>query len=223
MVDDAQYEFTSVQAIRGTEAKTIAKWRTDGWELDSRDQGLLRTELTFRRVKPVTLGARAWAAFGRLEPKAQRGLVAAAGVLVLLVISGGVVIGVQAGDGTSVSPASAAVAAAEATPTEQPSEVAVRAPEATTPAEPEVASPAPQAPETSAPAPVVPEPQTLAPAPPPAPAPAAAHPAYEPPASTDTFFENCDAARAAGAAPVMRGDAGYGSHLDREGDGIGCE
>lgn len=36
-------------------------------------------------------------------------------------------------------------------------------------------------------------------------------------------FKNCDAARAAGAAPVRRGDPGYGPHLDRDGDGIGCE
>ncbi|MES2337103.1 MAG: excalibur calcium-binding domain-containing protein [Pseudomonadota bacterium] len=36
-------------------------------------------------------------------------------------------------------------------------------------------------------------------------------------------FRNCSAARAAGAAPVRAGDAGYGRHLDRDGDGIGCE
>ncbi|MEU3607035.1 excalibur calcium-binding domain-containing protein [Streptomyces sp. NPDC035033] len=36
-------------------------------------------------------------------------------------------------------------------------------------------------------------------------------------------FENCAAARAAGAAPVSRGEPGYGSHLDRDDDGIGCE
>ena len=36
-------------------------------------------------------------------------------------------------------------------------------------------------------------------------------------------FANCAAARAAGAAPVRRGDPGYGSHLDRDGDGVGCE
>jgi hypothetical protein len=36
-------------------------------------------------------------------------------------------------------------------------------------------------------------------------------------------FVNCTAARAAGAAPVRRGDPGYGAHLDRDGDGIGCE
>lgn len=38
-----------------------------------------------------------------------------------------------------------------------------------------------------------------------------------------TAFANCSAARAAGAAPVRRGDPGYGSHLDRDGDGVGCE
>lgn len=36
-------------------------------------------------------------------------------------------------------------------------------------------------------------------------------------------FRNCTEARAAGAAPVRRGDPGYGPHLDRDGDGIGCE
>jgi hypothetical protein len=36
-------------------------------------------------------------------------------------------------------------------------------------------------------------------------------------------FANCSAARAAGAAPVYRGEPGYGSHLDRDNDGIGCE
>ncbi|GAB3228277.1 hypothetical protein GCM10027447_20280 [Glycomyces halotolerans] len=39
----------------------------------------------------------------------------------------------------------------------------------------------------------------------------------------DVYYENCDAARAAGAAPVYRGDPGYGKHLDRDGDGVGCE
>lgn len=36
-------------------------------------------------------------------------------------------------------------------------------------------------------------------------------------------FRNCDAARAAGAAPISRGEPGYGSHLDRDNDGIACE
>lgn len=36
-------------------------------------------------------------------------------------------------------------------------------------------------------------------------------------------FRNCAEARAAGAAPVRRGQPGYGPHLDRDNDGIGCE
>lgn len=36
-------------------------------------------------------------------------------------------------------------------------------------------------------------------------------------------FANCAQARAAGAAPVRRGDPGYAPHLDRDGDGVGCE
>ena len=41
--------------------------------------------------------------------------------------------------------------------------------------------------------------------------------------STGGAFRNCTAARAAGAAPVRRGDSGYGEHLDRDNDGVGCE
>lgn len=38
-----------------------------------------------------------------------------------------------------------------------------------------------------------------------------------------TYYANCDAARAAGAAPVHVGDPGYRAGLDRDGDGVGCE
>lgn len=41
--------------------------------------------------------------------------------------------------------------------------------------------------------------------------------------SGGVHYRNCDSARAAGAAPVKRGQPGYGSHLDRDNDGIGCE
>jgi hypothetical protein len=43
------------------------------------------------------------------------------------------------------------------------------------------------------------------------------------PSAGSVHFANCDAARAAGAAPVRRGDPGYRAGLDRDGDGIGCE
>jgi cytoskeletal protein RodZ len=42
-------------------------------------------------------------------------------------------------------------------------------------------------------------------------------------APTSVYYKNCSAVRAAGAAPIHRGEPGYGRHLDRDGDGIGCE
>lgn len=41
--------------------------------------------------------------------------------------------------------------------------------------------------------------------------------------STATTYRNCDAVRAAGRAPIHRGDPGYSRNLDRDGDGVGCE
>lgn len=71
---------------------------------------------------------------------------------------------------------------------------------------------------------------TVEPPPPPAP-----EPDPEPPEPTpepvpepeedegSAFYQNCDAVRAAGADPINRGDPGYSSKLDRDGDGVGCE
>lgn len=39
----------------------------------------------------------------------------------------------------------------------------------------------------------------------------------------DTYYPNCSAARAAGAAPLREGDGGYSRRLDCDGDGIACE
>lgn len=61
---------------------------------------------------------------------------------------------------------------------------------------------------------------------PPAPAPApqaAPAPAPAPRPQSAFQYKNCTEARDAGAAPVYRGDYGYGPHLDRDNDGIGCE
>lgn len=37
------------------------------------------------------------------------------------------------------------------------------------------------------------------------------------------YYRDCDAARAAGAAPMRVGEPGYRVNLDRDGDGIACE
>ncbi|MFE9562962.1 excalibur calcium-binding domain-containing protein [Streptomyces sp. NPDC006487] len=43
------------------------------------------------------------------------------------------------------------------------------------------------------------------------------------PGPRDVHYENCTEAKAAGAAPIRRGEPGYGKHLDRDGDGIACD
>lgn len=45
----------------------------------------------------------------------------------------------------------------------------------------------------------------------------------QPPAPSSVYYANCTAARAAGAAPIYRGQPGYRPALDRDGDGIACE
>lgn len=37
------------------------------------------------------------------------------------------------------------------------------------------------------------------------------------------YYANCSDARQAGAAPMNRGEPGYGSHLDSDNDGVACE
>jgi len=49
---------------------------------------------------------------------------------------------------------------------------------------------------------------------------ATAKPAAEP---ANVTYANCDAVRAAGAAPIRIGEPGYSTKLDRDGDGVGCE
>ena len=65
---------------------------------------------------------------------------------------------------------------------------------------------------------------TTLPSPPPTEAPTVAAPVpLAAPAPAATYYANCDAVRAAGAAPIYRGQPGYAPHLDRDGDGVGCE
>ena len=52
--------------------------------------------------------------------------------------------------------------------------------------------------------------------------PAPQQPAPAPPAA-GVYYANCTAARAAGAAPILRGQPGYASKLDRDNDGVACE
>lgn len=112
------YETKVVQAIRGTESRAEAKWRKDGWELVSQNQGTLRTEMTFRRTKPKTFGAylaQGYTAFRGLQPKTQQVLAAVVGGLVLVLLAVGMFAATLGGDG---APGTAATPTGEAAATE---------------------------------------------------------------------------------------------------------
>ncbi|MCK8673535.1 excalibur calcium-binding domain-containing protein [Rhodococcus sp. HM1] len=92
---------------------------------------------------------------------------------------------------------------------------------------------------TTAPAvvPLVPQVETTTTVYTPPPAPAYTPPPttqYTPPPTTEytpppaprqptVSYRNCDEAKAAGAAPILKGEPGYGTHLDRDKDGIACD
>ena len=120
VVDDVQYEYTSVQAVRGTEAKAIAKWGRDGWEVQRRDQGVLRTELTFRRVKPKTLGGTLLAAFRTLPPKMQLLAASAPVLLIIAVFAIGIIAESRGGSSQPAASATGAEASAEPSATHAP-------------------------------------------------------------------------------------------------------
>jgi hypothetical protein len=85
-------------------------------------------------------------------------------------------------------------------PVEQP-------PVAETPVETPVVTPEPEVPVVPVPVEPAPAPVVEAPAPPPA----------------TPVYANCDAVRAAGAAPIHPGDPGWQDKFDRDKDGIGCD
>lgn len=50
--DNVKYLHKTVQAIRGTEARSISKWESQGWEFVDEAPGKLRTTLNFRKPAP---------------------------------------------------------------------------------------------------------------------------------------------------------------------------
>jgi hypothetical protein len=129
--DNVQYEFKSVQALRGRENSAKAKWQNQGWEFVSENRGTLRTELNFRRVKPKTLGSHLLsmvATFRRLQPKTRSVLVASCALILVAGIIG-IVVGTQGGAGTA-NPSAAQTTASTAPPAEPTGTAAVTAPPA---------------------------------------------------------------------------------------------
>lgn len=130
--DDVQYEFKSARAIRGAEARSIAKWQKAGWELVDQSAGVLHTTLNFRRVKPKV----PWL------PIAVLG-----GVVLVLAIIGGIASALGGGDDkapASTKPAATASEKSSETPT--PSEDSSETPK---PREESSETPKPEASESS--------------------------------------------------------------------------
>lgn len=132
------------------------------------------------------------------------GIITGVGTLLIFCVAGVVALGGGADDGpdvvVSASAGRAGVerAASETTPAATPTPAA-------TSATPTVSKAPPLSKKPTAP-------KTTKPKPPP--------PDDEP---EDVYYANCDAVRAAGAAPLHRGEPGYRSGLDRDGDGVACE
>jgi Domain of unknown function (DUF4839) len=102
--DDVQYEFKSTKAIRGTEARAIAKWQKDGWQLVDQSTGTLHTTLNFRRGKPKV----PWVP-----------IAAGGGVVLLLAIVGGIISALHGPDDKAPA-ASKPAAVATGVPSETP-------------------------------------------------------------------------------------------------------
>ncbi|QUC62617.1 excalibur calcium-binding domain-containing protein [Streptomyces sp. A2-16] len=150
-----------------------------------------------RRRGPLWRLRRKWASLGLLG----RILTVALGLLATFVLLGGILSAVDSSDSEPGSPATSdtpAVGASTALPSHPVEMPTVAVTETVT------VAPSPPPTKTVTKTAEDPEPRTTAPAP-------------------DVYYENCDEARAAGAAPLHRGDPGYGPHLDRDGDGVACE
>lgn len=130
---------------------------------------------------------------------------------------------VEAEDSTTTTeaPGTTTTEAPATTTTEAPSTTTSQAPSTTvTTAKPvttTTAKPAPPKPVTT----TTTKPVTTT-APPTTAPPTTAPPTTAPPAS-EVYYANCDAARAAGVAPIYRGQPGYRAGLDRDNDGIACD
>jgi Excalibur calcium-binding domain len=135
-------------------------------------------------------------------------------ILISLSVAG--VLGTAAACGTDTTRTAAEVAP---TVTATVTEPAVTTTVTASPPTVTVTAKAAATPKPAAPRPVAPKPPvvtTHAAPPPVAPAPPA-------PPSNDVYYANCTAARAAGAAPILRGEPGYRPALDRDDDGVACE
>ncbi len=160
------------------------------------------------RRGPVWRVRRRWAAWGWV----RRTLAAAGALLVSFLVLGLILGALGVGEEPAAPPVTPPPAVSDSPdpdplqrPSAPPREQVTPTP-ATTPSS--ASSSAPSGPAIPSP---TQEPTTTAP-----------DPTSEEPAP-DVYYDNCDEAREAGAAPLSRGEPGYGPHLDRDDDGVACE
>jgi hypothetical protein len=126
MSDDIKYEYKSVQAVRGMENRSIAKTQEEGgWELVDQTQGMLRTTLNFRRVKPETSLSKAWNTFRGLAPAKQRALAVAVAVFLPLAAVGIGIAAAQDKGNTNAGNTTTQATESTAIPSPSPTEAAV--------------------------------------------------------------------------------------------------
>lgn len=117
-----EYETQAIRAIRGMEARTVAKWEQQGWEVVSQSQVAMQTVITIRR--PKSKAPWKWYAIGG-------GVLAV--VLSVVIVSGVISENAAEQDDAPAAVASASVAPSDASPAEEA--------EPTEPAEPEPTEP----------------------------------------------------------------------------------
>lgn len=169
-------------------------------------------------VSPDALGPLTWNT--PLAPFTRRWPAIGSVSAVLLVVGAALMPATETAPVPASSPAAATSSVTTSTVTTTaraaaPATTVTRAPAspAETPVTPVAVEPEPAPEPTPEPAPA----PAYAPPPAPAPAPVAQ------PVPQAAYYANCTAARAAGAAPIYRGQPGYAPKLDRDNDGIACE
>ncbi|MFB7359418.1 excalibur calcium-binding domain-containing protein [Streptomyces gardneri] len=163
-------------------------------------------------------GIRRW--WARRGAWGKSGFIVGALVITLLVVAGLQGAGTPK-EGPNPVPTSTVTEMVTETATEEPSAPAAETATIPAPVESEPAvPPPPPPPTTSAPERVESEPVVPPPPPPP---PSEPEPVPEETTGESVYYENCDAARAAGAAPLLLGQPGYRAELDRNKDGVACE
>ncbi|GAA3957204.1 DUF4839 domain-containing protein [Actinoplanes auranticolor] len=107
MADEIRYKYTTVRAVRGTDSLVISRMQKDGWEFVDQEPGMIRSTLSFRRLK---------------KPVPWRLLGVGAAVLAVVAVAGVVAAALGDEGGKTDSETKAAPATMTATPNRKPSD-----------------------------------------------------------------------------------------------------